>query len=314
MINATFTKKHLWNTFFLFGGLFAIGLFVFIGYTDPDSTMAGVLSGVILGAILCLFGILSLLFNFRAYLYIKDDHIKGRYHFFGKISCEISDIAFAQAYMNTLTILLRSGKRYGIVGIGNSAEFCSAIRRATFQPETDAPGNIRRELAEVQAAQKKRITYVIVGIALMFATIFAGVFLTGSRELYDFTKLDWCVFAGMWMVEVLIAAATFYFAGKSSKNHLSVDHLSFRLQGAIIASQPLPSGNPIRVYTDENYSGRLVVFGFPNEDGVYYCVQSFSGREFRLDTVYTSEIYENENALRADADLSPFIDITQHFL
>lgn len=148
----------------------------------------------------------------------------------------------------------------------------------------------------------------------MFINIFIAVFLTGGKEMYDFSKLDWILFAVMGVIETLTLIATFYFAGKYGRQMLRIEHLKYRFKGAIIASQPLPSGNPIRIYTDENHTGRIIVFGYPNNEGVYYCVQEFSESEFRLDIVHTSKIYESEEVLtEEETGLYIFIDITEHF-
>lgn len=145
----------------------------------------------------------------------------------------------------------------------------------------------------------------------MFANIFIAVALTGGKEMYEFGTLDWILFAAMGVVELVTVVATFYSAGKCGKHLLPIEHLKFRLKGAYIASQSLPSGNVKRIYTDENHTGRIVVYGFPNDESVYYCVQEFAGN-FLLKTVHTSKIYENEDVLTEETDLHMFIDITQH--
>jgi hypothetical protein len=46
--------------------------------------------------------------------------------------------------------------------------------------------------------------------------------------------------------------------------------LHHRLCGAVIASYPLPSNHIAGIYTDDHYSGRIVVCGFPNDESVFY--------------------------------------------
>lgn len=308
-----FKKKKFWDIVCLLCGLSLIGLFVFIGYKDSEATTGGILIGVIMGTFFSTIGIIFLLFNFRAYLYIENGHIKGKYHYFGKIDCNVTDVDFVLPQVNTLTILLKNGKRHTISGVGNTWELSSEIRRQIFKLEPEIPDGTYLELKNVQAARKKDVHLVFGGVALMFINIFITVLLTGSREMSDFSKLDWSLFAVMGVIEVLTIITMSYFAGKSSKRLFPIEHLIYRLKGANVASQPLPSGNVIRVYTDENYNGRIVVYGFPNDGGVYYCVQEFLGDDFRLDTVHTSEIYENEEALAEKTDFHSLIDIMEHF-
>ena len=57
--------------------------------------------------------------------------------------------------------------------------------------------------------------------------------------------------------------------------------------------------------------GRAVVCGFPRDESAYYCVQEFT-EDFALETVYTSGIYDDKDALPWDG-LSELIDITAQF-
>ena len=88
--------------------------------------------------------------------------------------------------------------------------------------------------------------------------------------------------------------------------------MRYRLKGALIATLPLPLSNIKCIYTDENNTGRIIVCGFPQDNSVYYCIQEFTDI-FSLETVYTSEIYENEDALPNEA-FSAFIDISDLFI
>ena len=313
MLKATFKKKYFWDIICLLCGLFLIGLFVFVGYKDSEATVGDIFNGVTIGIFISILGVIFLLFNFRAYLYIENGHIKGKYHYFGKIDCNVTDVDFVLPQINTLTILLKNGKRHTISGIENAGLLSFEIRRQIFKLESEMPDDVYRELKNAQITRKKELRQLFVSLPLIFINIFIAAFLTGGREMYDFSKLDWSLFAVMGVIEVLTVIVIFHFADKCGRRSLYIEHLKYRLEGAIIAFQPLPSGNPIRVYTDENYTGRIIVFGYPNEEGVYYCVQEFFEGEFRLDTVYTSEIYESEEILSEEMVLYFFIDITEYF-
>lgn len=308
---AVFKKKSFWYCLFPFCGLFLIGLFILAGYKDREATMGGILTGVILGSIIFTFSTIILFFNFRACFSIKDGHIKGKYHYFGKINCDVSDVAFILPQINTLSLLMKNGKRHIIMGIENPWPLATEIRRQTFHLETESPGTLHGKLLAEQAARKKKLFWVLGGIVLMFANIFIAVALTGGNEMYDFSTLDWVLFSVMGVIELVTVIATFYYAGQCGKHLLPIEHLKYRLKGAYIASLPLPAGNAKQVYTDENRTGRIIVYGFPNNESVYCCVQEFVGPE--LKTAHISQLYENEAALAKTADFNIYFDITPHF-
>lgn len=304
-------KFNVWLFLLFLCGLAFIGMYIFLNIVDPKAP-SELLTFLIIGILICLVVIPSWFLNFGAFVQISEDSIKAKYHWFGKLNCKTDEIAFAMAQVNTLTILLKNGKRHIIMGIENPWPLASFIRQQIFTVETEKPDTLLRKLEEVQAARKKRLYWVLGCIALMFANIFIAVLLTGGKEMYAFSNTDWILFSIMGVVEILTVILTFYFAGQCGKQLLPIEHLKYRLKGAYIASQPLPSGNVKRIYTDENRTGRIVVCGYPNDESVYYCVQEFVGN-YLLKTVHTSEVYESEDVLTEEADLYIFIDITNHF-
>ena len=74
----------------------------------------------------------------------------------------------------------------------------------------------------------------------------------------------------------------------------------------------MPNNYVKSVYTDANYTGRVIVCGYPNDESVYFCIQEFTGH-FVLETTYTSEICNSENELPEDLFTS-MIDITSAVL
>ncbi len=312
MVKAIFKKKTIWDYVCLFCGLFLIGLFIYVGYKDSEATVGGVLTGVVLGMVFCSFGLIMLLFNYKAYLSVEDGHIKGKYHYFGKINCAASNVAFAMPQINTLSILMKNGKQYVIRGVENQWELATDIRRQIFALETESPESLYGKLQAKQTERNKKLLWVIVGVVMMFANIFIAVALTGGREMYDFTTLDWTLFAVMGVVELATMVATFWVARQCGKYVLPIEQLKYRLKGAYIASQSLPSGNAKYVYTDENQTGRIIVYDFPNDESVYCCVQEFVGN-LQFETVHTSEIYASEEDLPTEA-LDALLNITDHFL
>lgn len=298
--------KNTW-LILLLCGIFFIALYIFLNIVDSEATNK-LLAFLVFGVLLCLAAISSMLLNHRTYIHIEENFIHAKYHWFGRLDCNMDEVAFVLPQTNTLTILLKNGKRHVITGVANSWSLCSAIRRQSFSLEAESPIVLRHKLAHVQAVRKKELWRVLGGIALMFAYVFIAMLLTGGRDLHEFGKLDWTLFAVMCFIELLTLIGLFYAAGQCGKHLLSIEQLKYRLRGSMIASQPLPSNNTKRIYTDENYTGRIIVCGFPNDESVYYCVQEFT-ENFKLATVDTSEIYTNIGELPEES-FAALIEIT----
>ena len=308
---AVFRKKYANGITLILSGIFLIVQFVFIGYKDPEATLGGLLVGIIGGVVFCLFGIISLLFNNKAFLYIDNCHIKGKYYLFSKIDCQISDIVFSLGRNGTLIIQLKDGKTHTIMGIENAWELGSFIRKNITFNASEQPESLIKNLNNLKFERKKGIIYVCFGVVLMFVIIFITVFLTGEREMHEFSNIDWTIFAIMVATEIATAVATFYFAGKTGKNNIPIEKLQYEIQRRIIETQPLLPGFVIAVYTDENYTGRITLFGYPNDSAVYYTVQELDAG-YNLVQEYTSETFEDQEGLIEG--FRSLIDITDKVL
>ena len=66
----------------------------------------------------------------------------------------------------------------------------------------------------------------------------------------------------------------------------------------------------LAVYSDIDYTGRLILFGSPHESSVYYTVQLVD-KDYNLVKEFESDILESTDDL---PDISSFIDITDIFL
>ena len=300
-------KTNGWLVLLLLCGIILIFLYVFLNIVDSEAS-SELLTLFIMGIICGLIAIPSMLLNRGAYIRIEENTISAKYHWFGRLNCNIDDIEFVLPEINTLTILLKSGKRHVIMGVENSWALSAAIRRQSFEIEEETPDSLRQQLSQTQVIRKKELWWVLGGIVLMFANIFIAVLLTGGRDLDEFSQLDWILFSVMGAIELLTLIGLFWAAQRCGKHLLPIEQLKYRLRGAIIATHPLPTNNTVAVYTDENHTGRIVVCGFPNYDSVYYCVQDIVGN-FELKTVYTSNIYESAEELPKEG-LSALIDIT----
>ena len=72
--NGVFKHNKADGITIILSGIFLIGLFIFIGFKDPDATLNGLLVGLVLGTLFGLIGTGFLLFNFKAFFYIDNGH------------------------------------------------------------------------------------------------------------------------------------------------------------------------------------------------------------------------------------------------
>lgn len=303
-------KKNIWLILMLMCGVFLIGLCGFLKFTGEDDP--GTLQVLLIMGILCgLVAVPSMLLNHGAFIHIGVNSIKAKYHWFGRLDCRIADVAFVLPRINTLTILLKSGKRHVIMGVENSWDLSSAIRRQGFALEAETPTSIRRKLTQAQDARKKALWWVLGLGALMFANIFIAVLLTGGKDLHEFSQWDWILFSLMGLLELLTVIGLFCAAQRCGKYQLPIEQLKYRLRGAVIAKTPLPTNNAVAVYTEWDHLGRIVVCGFPNDESVYYVVQKVLG-DFKLETVHESEIYPSKDDLPTGG-LDALVNVTDLF-
>ena len=303
-------KFNIWLFLLFLCGLAFIGMYIFLNIVDPEAT-GGILTFLIVGILICLVVIPSWFLNFGAYLHIDETSIKAKYHWFGKMDCKLSDVVFAAAQVNTLIIQLKDGKTHTIMGIDNSWPLASIIRQNMSFEAAEQPEILMEKLKGLKSARKKGLIYVCAGVAFMFALIFVTVFLTGEREMHQFSNMDWAIFAGMCAAEIATLIATFYFAQKTGKNNIPIEKLQYTIRRRIIETKPLLPGNIIKVFADGDYTARLTFFGYPNQPSVYYAVQEFAS-DYTFFKSYESDIFENIEQLQSGFEA--LIDITDKVL
>ena len=308
MVKAVFKKKYFWEILCLLCGVFLISLFVFIAYKDSEATIGGISTGVVFGTIICLISIAFLLFNFKAYLYIDNGSIKGKYNYFGKIDCDISDVDFVLSQINTLTIQLKNGKIHTIIGVENSFAICSLIQREMSFDNTKQTQNTIKDLKKMLSDKKKGIVNTCYSLLLAFIILLVTAFLVGEREVYEINGIGWAIIAIMGVIEIVMLIATFYFALKTGKNNVSIEKLKYTIRRTIIETRPLLAGRIIKVYTDNDYNARFTILGCPNENSVYYCVQWFDS-DYNLINVYESDVFEDIELITSEFE--NYIDITE---
>ncbi len=291
MMKAVFKKKYFWNIVCLVCGLFLIGFFVFIRAVDSEATSAGYYD-LILGGGICLFSLLVLFHNFKAYLCIDGRHITGRYNWFRKLDFDISEVTYAQFGDKTLTILLKNGKQHLLTGMENALAICFTLRRIMpFAPFKDIR-QAMEELEQMKVLRRKRMMRLILCIVFMFLYIFITTALTGLRELDEFSHMDWVFFFLMVVMELVTMVVMFYYAGRVGKGNMPIERQKYGIRRSIVETSPLLPGYVKGVYTDENYTGRLTLLGYPSNASVYYVVQEID-TNYHLQMVHKSETYKS---------------------
>ena len=111
-------KTNIWLVLLLLCGIFFVALYVFLNIVDSEAT-SELLIFLIIGILCGLVAVPSMLLNHSAYIHVEENTIKAKYHWFGRLDCYIDDVEFVLPQINTLTILLKSGKRHVIMGVEN---------------------------------------------------------------------------------------------------------------------------------------------------------------------------------------------------
>lgn len=311
MTEAVFEKKSILNFISLIFGLLLVCVFVVTWYKDDEADMAYIVAGIAFGISFCAFAVVLSLFNFKAYLRLNDGHIKGKCGYFGKIDCRISDVDFVSSQGNVLTIQLKNGKRHTISMVANSFELCLAIRRKMDFEIKENFEELLESLNALKRQNKRNIIYVCVGLAFLFVNIFVAVFLTGEREMHEFSKTDWLVFSLICVIELATLIDVFYSASKAGKRKFLMQKAEYSIRRTVIETKPIFPTNVLQVFTDDDYTLRVILYGCPNGEGVYYAVQSF-GPEYTLTNSYKSETYEDIEYI--PVDFESLVDITEVFL
>ena len=289
-------------------GIFLCGLFVFILHVDSEATLQNLLLGFGLGAVFALIGIWFFTFNLKAYLNISNDHIKGRYHWFGKIDCSLDEVDFALAQLNTLIIMTKNGRTHTIMGIKNPLQLASLIRRNISCELTEELDVLIKKANDLKSKRKRNSFYLILTMALMFANIIITVFLTGERNLDEFTRSDWTIFVIMGVIELITVTVLFILAKKTGRHNIPIEMLKHQAQRRVIETAPLLPGKALKVFTDENYTDRITVFGLPNDASVFFTVEILQS-DYTLVRDFESELFDNADELLHE--FAEWIDITK---
>ena len=255
--------------------------------------------------------ILVITFNRCGYFKIEQGRIRARYHWFSKLDCGLDEVAFAYGQSMNLNILMKNGKGYTIAFLENAHELSNEIQRQISTREQESSDALKNQLAQVRLRRRRGIYRVIACCVILFSNILLTVWMTGGRDLSEFSRRDWVLFSIMAAIEIGTLVWTFAIACRSGRQLVELAYLRHRIRGAAVMTQILPSACVKAVYTDPEFDGRLVVCGIPNDGSLYYIVQEFVD-DFRLNTVETSRFFDIESELMEDLS-EDLIDITGWF-
>ncbi len=276
--------------------------------------------------LLCGIFLPGLLLNIGAFFHVDEDSVHARYHWFGKLDCPLDEIRFVYAQTNTLTLLMKNGKRYHIGGIANAWVLCMEMLRKIFTPETVSADVLKQELQSIRMCRKKELFRCICGIVQMFLNILVTALLTGGRELHEFSTWDWCLFGAMTVVGIGTLIYAFYYAEAYGKKQLTEIHLQYRLQNRTLVLQEFASSGTLKkVYATPDCHKRLVVCDFPEHSYFYISIQKFTAPDGSLITTHGHEYnydkdegHDTERSVDYDAFMAErfgdLVDLTPLFV
>jgi len=302
-------------TFIIFSilDLIWLGLCVFF-MVEKNMTAAGdIFAFSFVTIIFFSFTIIPFLYNHKAYLYINDNKIVGKFGFFKRLECNISEVTFVLAQNDTIHIVLKDRKYY-IMGIKNAY----AVTASTQQKMPFSPCDVTEEeienIKKRTQKRKKNIILVFCTLGLSFAWLFITIFLTGAKDLPEFNRLDWIFFWIMWILEIPTVISMFIFAIMSGKGNLQFEKQIYDVKRSVLETSPLlwGPGHLRAVLTDSICSRRITVYcGCVENDPLSTCCRvEILDANYKLQFLFQTEIFTMENF---DEEFEGLVDITDKF-
>ena len=265
--------------------IFLIGLYLFLPVIDPEGTK-GSLSFLLMGVLLALITIPSWTLNRGAFFHVTEDTIRAKFHWFGKIDCKLSDVAFVFPQINTLTISLKNSKYYTVMGISNSWQVASFItHRISFEVK-DPPEALIKKLDQSKRSKMQYLIRCSIATAFMLITPFITLFLTEEKPMHEFTRADWIITAVMGIILIFSTVDAFRFANKTGKMNIPLEKLHYEIRRTVMETSPLLYGNAIKVFINEEASVRVTVFEDPSSETVSYTTEQILPGSFSLFQAY----------------------------
>ena len=266
-------------------------------------TIFGLTFFAFLGLIVAVVCIASLLFNKGAYLTADENGISASFGWKSKLKCEYPEIAFIKYGINSLTIILNNKKIYTILKLSNAYEICKKIRKNIDMliSESTTKEDLQNELSATKRKRTKWAVLTASFVGIMFLLIWITVILTDEKEMHEFTQYDWTIFITFIVSEVFVFIAIMFFANKCGRLNLEINEKKSMLKKEILRNESLPTGNLLNVYMDCDYTTRVVIFGYPNAEAVYFIVQVID-EKYNLITTYSSKVFSNIEEIKPMLD------------
>lgn len=313
-MKAVFKKTfRITSIIFLILDLAWLGLCVFF-VGKKGMTSAGDIFGLSFVTIIFFsFTIIPYLYNHKAYLHINGNKIVGKFGFFKRLECDMSEVTFVLAQFDALHIVLKDRKYY-ILGILNTYAVSTFIQqKMPFSPCEVTEETIENIKKRTQN-RKKNIILVFCTLGLSFAWLFITIFLTGARELPEFNRLDWIFFWVMWVLEIPTVIAMFVFAIRSGKRNIQLEKQIYDIKRSVFeTSPPLWGPGHLRaVLMDSICSRRIAVYcGCVENDPRSTCCRiEILDENYKLQFLFQTEIFTMENF---DEEFEGLVDITDKF-
>lgn len=266
--------------------LFSFLLFVDNAMSPEDK--AGCRIILVLSLVIVALCLISHRFNRGAFLHLGEGGLTARFAWRVRLQCPYSDIAFCSCSGMTLTLRLQNEKRYIIPLLNNAAVICSELRKriGPFRPELPDRVELARTLVRQKRKHRKWTVCAFGALLLAVIGIVVSVLLTGGNT--D-THTDQMIVAAALCLFAGLCAVAFFFAGKGGRWLADADETAMLLRERILKTAPLPPGSVRGVYPNGDFTGRTIVYGYPNSDSGYYVRQALD-KNLNLTTTYTSKV------------------------
>ncbi len=266
--------------------LFSFLLFVDDAMSPEDKAGSRII--LVLSLVTVALGLVSRRFNRGAFLHLGESGLTARFAWRTRLQCPYSDIAFCSCGGMSLTLRLQNGKRCTIPLLDNAVEICSELRKRIepFRPELPDREELSQALARQKRQHRKWTVRAFGALLLAVIGIAAAALLTGGDT--D-THTDRMIIAAALCLFVGLCAAALFFADKGGRRLADANETAMLLRESILKTAPLPPGSVRSVYSNGDFTGRTIVYGYPNSDSGYYVCQELD-KNLDLTTTYTSKI------------------------
>ena len=288
----------------LFGsGILLALLFSFLLFVDKAMSpedKAGCRIILVLSLVIVALCLISRRFNRGAFLHLGENGLTARFAWRAWLQCPYSDIAFCSCNGMSLTLRLQNEKRYIIPLLDNAAVICAELRKRIepFRPELPDREELARTLARQKRQHRKWTVRAFGALLLAVIGIVVAVLLTGGNT--D-THTDQMIIAAALCLFVGLCAVAFFFAGKGGRRRADANETAMLLRECILKTAPLPPGNVRGIYPNGDFTGRTIVYGYPNSDSGYYVRQELD-ENLDLTTTYTSKVILDISSLQDESD------------